>query len=292
MWAGHWLKREHHEQINQALALAAYNVHPELRPDLFAVDLTRHIRVDGSIHGGTGARVEYLWRTDDELAMPAYTLDNLAWRLGVFLKEKPKPKAKTGHRHKSDQRGRFQTYLEELQMILADRGTIREGEPSREQVIRLYCYLLAMVGRSRRDCYDMARHMASQCRPPLERTRADAMAKAGDAYAERVKDPEDGALPRRNVEMARTLAVTVAEADRLGVEKLRPDFGAEPKASPRKLRAEARRAAVQAVLADFGEVGWTERRLKARLSELGHGCCRKTLRRDLRALGVRPETGS
>ncbi len=293
VWGGHWLNQVHHTQVNRALAMAVLRNHPELRPDLGAIDGSRHIRIDGSLSSKTGEAVEFLWRTDAELNLPTYTLAEMAEALGIEL-EKPrtyKATAKTGQRPKSPggHVARFERYIGEFQLIVAHRGKLRRGEPSREQAIRLYAYLLAMTGHQLKEIEAAARNSAAiHCEPQLENHRADGMARAGYEYARRVKDPKDSAKPRRNAEMAEALGVSTEEADRLDLKKLRPDFNSAAPA-PGKLRREKRRAALAAITGKLDSEKpdkWTINDAWHRLKKLGHDCGRGTVPNDLKALGI------
>ena len=128
------------------------------------------------------------------------------------------------------------------------------------------------MGGTKEEVYDQVSEIATRCRPPL--SEYDIRTKVKNA-ARRYK-------PLKNQTIARDLKISVAEANRLGLTRLRPDYEYRPTAGAGIARREAREKTLLEMAAEHGDV------IPLSLKELTEilCCSRGTARSDLKRLGL------
>jgi len=259
---------------------------PDLGADANALDACRVTRVPGSLNGKSGQRVWYLTPRG---RTKAYTLDSLADALGVSLHRTPEPgtsEPRPERRVPNNRRGLTALHerrLEELERLEAARGGFPEG--CRNQACYACAVILRGLGVTVEKAAERVTELARNCSPPLP--RGEALAAVESAYRRR------GVPKVRNVTLAAWLGVTAEEADRLGLESVRPDFEDRGRVDARTRaddwnRAKVRRVDLRYILAEHDRAGMPRpgvRELARLLTERGHTASKSTVTRDLAILG-------
>ena len=245
-----------------------------LGADLAARDACRHIRLPGSLHSESEKTVEW-WIQGANESGYVYTLNELAERL----------RATPVHRHGREiiahnpakRRGWVALNarrLRDFNTLRALRAGFSEG--CRNNAAKIYCWLLRANGMVY-DAYGLTDYMGKECHPSLSKSEV----KAAFQYSKKMRRMKDQTI-------SDWLNVTAAESELLegfppaGRLPLAP--ARVPIASIRQTVA-ARRAAIQAILAEVGYVP-TVRAMSGLIQAKGFRGNPRTVLTDYKSLGV------
>jgi len=275
--------------INDRLAAIIAARYPELGTDLASAELTRCLRVPGSVNSKAMSYVNFVIHRTPWDAPLTYTLDRLAREVDVAppsfryqqrsLRVARIPEGGKRRGGASNLSRELQGRLAEIEKVAEARGGFREGHRNRAALI--IAVTLRGLHRSPEDINEYLTHFAKCCQPPLS-----AGAIRGAAAERRYRFT--------NTTIASCLGITIEEAERLGLRQVRPDFHPKrPDANTlkgQKAAASSRREALRGIIAALDQQGRDElpslRQLVARLAEQGLSAAPRTIAKDLDQLGI------
>jgi len=278
--------------INTRLASLIAESLPRLAPDAGSADLTRHLRIPGSIHSATGTSVNVLPNRAVKDGLPTYTLDGLAAKLSV-----PRPtfrrrqvdlmrvsELRRVSRNGKPRGGRqnlnklLTARIREIELIEQARNGFERGH--RNKALLIIAATLHRMKRSPDYIHDYLSQVGARCRPPVS---PHEIRGAITAVTRKQYD-------HKNVRIAQILNVSVEEANALGLKQIRPDF-LPKRPDSRELKgrydkAVARREALQRIVDQTDGPVPTLRKLVELLSDQDFKATTKTVGRDLDVLGI------
>jgi len=276
--------------INRRLASMAAKSLPQLGVDPACTDLSRSLRVPGSVNSHSGTTVHFLFHPTPWGTPLTYTLDSLAAEIGVeppafrrrqasFLKASlPSSLGNRLRRGGAKNLSRvLGLRLRELERIEESRGGFSQGH--RNHAVLVLAATLRGLHRSTDEVAEYLDQVARRCQPPLASSEVRAAIKASGEHPYR----------HANTKIAGLLHVSVEEADTLRLTQIRPGYRPKhPEANIRKGRrqtATARRAALRTI-AETNESLPPLRALAHHLQKLGFAATLRTIARDLDCLDL------
>ncbi len=275
--------------INDRIASIFASKFPQLGTDPASAELTRCLRVPGSVNSKSASYVRFFVHRTPWDAPLTYTLHALAADLDVpppsFRREQrallvakmPKAQLKGGGAKNLSRV--FRTRLREIETIAEGREGFREGH--RNNAALVIAATLRGLHRTADEISEYLTAFAQRCKPalPAAAVRGAAMERHY-SFANRT--------------IASRLGVTSEEADRLGLRLIRPDYYPKrPEANTLKGRTDAaltRRRALRQIVGELDKEGRNElpplRQFVARLADLGISTTVRTVGKDLDLLRI------
>jgi len=239
-------KRLLYSRVQKALHERIKNVWPELEPDGNALDMVRVTRVPGSVNGRNEQRVVHFASLTPAGKLRVYTLEELADFVDVE-ERKPVPAKilRFGRRLPNNRNGwtaRWEKALRYFQALLALRGGgFIEG--CRNNGAYIYSLLLRRNGLSEGGVFTTVAAFGRECWPPL--TDVEVLGAVVSTQS------TQATIHISTARMSSMLKVTETEAAAL--VPFMPKTRA-PRGKRREKRMSLRRARVQEIVAELGEV--------------------------------------
>lgn len=277
--------------VNRALGERIQAVSAGLNVDLGATDAARIMRVPGSINTKAGLNVIFSFHAAPERPGGlVYTLNELAQWVGLPT-ERPLPRPeRTPSPDRPDKKTRIwgQRRVNELERLIQHRSPILEG--MRHEVIfnaaRVYRGASYTFEETLSDLLKLGEH---HCRPPL--TQPEVFAQVKSVYSKEADQPVcAGALQKKywlnNKALARSLKVTPAEIEALGLKSITPDYvSGRHEGKGLKAQKAARLEFIRGLNLE-STPGWSTTTLRAKLEAAGLSCSHGTIIGMLRELGI------
>lgn len=278
-------------KINDGIVAMIRGRFPQLGGDPSSAELTRCLRVNGSVNSKSGNFVRFfVHRTPWESPL-TYTLDQLAADLDVrppsFRREQrsflraalPKMGSRQKRGGSTNLSRVLNGRLHEIEKIEQARGGFREGH--RNYAALVIAVTLRTLHRSLGEIAAYVSDFAQRCRPPL----LDSEVRG--ATAER-------RYRFKNATIANRLGISLEEADSLDLRVIRPDYlPRRPEANVTKGRrqaAQTRREELRAIVRDLDEKGHHDLpplgALVTQLMDRGIRTTRRTVSKDLDILEI------
>lgn len=274
-------RKELQRSVNRALGERIQAVSDGLNVDYSTVNAARLMRVPGSINTKAGAEVIFSFQASPERPGGlVYTLNELAQWVGLPT-ERPLPRERrTPSPDRPDKQTRVwgQRRVNELERLIQDRSPITEG--MRHEVIFNAARVYRGAGYEFQDTLAHILKLArNHCRPPYPANEAAAQVKS-------VYDAPVKKYKLANTTLARSLKVTPAEIEALGLKSITPDYvSGRHEGKGLKAQKAARLEFIRGLNLE-STPGWSTTTLRAKLEAAGLTCSHGTIVGMLRELGI------
>lgn len=273
-------RKELQRSVNSALGERIRAVSAGLNVDRGSIDAARLMRVPGSVNTKAGLNVIFSFHAAPERPGGlVYTLNELAQWVGLST-ERPIPRERIiphPDRPNRPARAWAQRRVNELERLIQHRSPITEGE--RHEVIFNAVRVLRGAGYSPGDALayilDLSRN---HCSPPYPDNEARHQVKS--VYEVRTKK-----YWIANTTLARSLNVTPAEIQTLGLESITPDYVSGRRYSTAPAKKAARLEFIRGLNLATAP-GWSNATVRAQLDAAGLKCSHGTVVSLLRELGI------